>query len=217
MTEKQLRDYWNNKWEKKSVIYTSRTLPKRTTEISTDVRSFICANDDIVKELIEKYDLKKKTYNETAHACQKFVVDFLTYTDDETNDGAEEFWQFPCETIASRLGDCEDGAILMASLMINAGIPNWRVKVAAGTVQPQPTAPLGGHAYCIYLADRADETKEWEIHDWCYFEDSAVPTGKKYLAKDGGYKGVYKDIWFTFNNQYAWSNEISKVEGRVKD
>ena len=217
MDEKQLRDYWNNKWEKKSVIYAGRTLKNSNIPIDADVRNFIFANDDMVKNLIEKYDLKKPTFNETAHACQKFVVNFMSYREDELQNACSEFWQFPFETIASKVGDCEDGAILMASLMINAGIPNWRVKVVGGTVKPEPTAPTGGHAWCIYLADRPDGTLDWEIHDWCYFQDSAVPSGRKVLAKDGGYKGIYQSIWFTFNNEFAWTDELTKVEGRISD
>lgn len=214
---KSQKAYWNNKWRKKSVIYSGRALRHTSQTINVDVRNFIIENDDLLQEIVKNKNLKKKTFNETAHACQKFVVEFLRYAYDSQNNYCEEFWQFPFETIASRFGDCEDGAILMASLMINAGIPNWRVKVAAGTVKPQPTAPLGGHAYCIFLADREDGTMEWEIHDWCYYEDSKIPTGSKPLAKDGGYKNTYIDVWFTFNNQYAWSNEeVNISDKRIK-
>lgn len=202
-----LKDYWNNKWVKQSVVYAGRALRSSSNRIDVDVRNFIVVEDDILKGIINKYDLRKSTYNETAYACQNFVVRYLSYREDDSMNSCEEFWQFPFETVASRFADCEDGAILMASLMINAGIPNWRVKVVGGTVKPQPTAPLGGHAYCIYLADREDGSLEWEIHDWCYFEDSNIPTGKKPLAKDGGFNNTYIDIWFTFNNEYAWSNE----------
>ena len=214
---KDLKDYWNNKWEKKSVIYSGRALRSSRKRIDVDVRNFIVANDDILEDLVERYNLKRPTYNETAHACQKFVVDFIEYKSDEMTSSCEEFWQFPFETVTARAGDCEDGAILMASLMIMAGIPNWRVKVAGGTVRPQPTAPLGGHAYCLFLADR-ENSMEWEIHDWCYYEDSNIPTGKKPLAKDGGYNNSYIDIWFTFNNEFAWSNiEVNLEQGRLKE
>lgn len=211
------KSYWNNKWKKKSVIYSGRALRNSKERIDVDVRNFIITRDDILKSIVKNYDLKKSTYNETAHACQKFVVDYLTYANDNAINSCEEFWQFPFETIVSRKGDCEDGAILMASLMIHAGIPNWRVKVVGGTVKPEPTAPLGGHAYCIYLADRKDGTMEWEIHDWCYYEDTDTPTGSKPLAKDGGYNNTYIEVWFTFNNEYAWSNEEVQIkQKRIK-
>ncbi len=214
---KKSKTYWNNKWKKRSVLYAGRTLKNSNRPIQIDVRNFICANDDILKNIIENYHLKKRTYNETAHACQKFVVDFLTYIEDTKSSNCDEYWQFPFETIASKVGDCEDGAILMASLMINAGIPNWRVKVVGGLVKPQPTAPEGGHAYCIYLADRDDKQQEWEIHDWCYFEDTEIPTGKKPLARQGGYNQTYVGVWWSFNNEFCWSPEEVQIEGRVKN
>lgn len=215
--KQEVIDYWNNKWKKKPLKYAGRTLKKSNIAIEVDVKNFITVNDIILQSIVESNNLRKNTYNETAHACQKFVVQFLTYTSDEIQDSCPEFWQFPFESIASREGDCEDGAILMASLMINAGIPSWRVKVIGGLVQEAPTAPEGGHGYCVYLADREDGSMEWEIHDWCYFEDSNVPTGSKPLAKDGGYNQCYKDVWFSFNNEYAWSNELTVIEDRIKN
>lgn len=211
-------NYWNNKWKKEVVIYAGRTLKNSNQPIEVDVKNFITTNDNILESYVNFNGLRKDTYNKTAHACQKFVFDFLTYTSDDVQSSCPEFWQFPFETISSKLGDCEDGAILMASLMIQAGIPSWRVKVVGGIVQQSPTAPQGGHAYCVYLADREDGTLDWEIHDWCYFEDSNTPTGCKPLAREGGYNQAYKEIWFTFNNEYSWSNELTVIDSdRVKN
>ena len=95
--------------------------------------------------------------------------------------------------------------------MIAAGIPNWRCKVAAGYVQSSPTAPQGGHAYAIYLA----EDGQWRILDWCYYEDSRTPIKSKPLAKNGGYKNCYKDVWFTFNDEYSWNQESLTLGGRM--
>jgi predicted flap endonuclease-1-like 5' DNA nuclease len=119
--------------------------------------------------------------------------------------------------------NCEDGAILIASLLINAGIPSWRVKVCAAQVIADPTfAPSeteeGGHAYCIYLADRPESERklEWVILDWCYLQDPEITIEKKPLAGDGGQEGAYKDIWFTFNDQYSWAQSAFEVkEGRI--
>lgn len=210
MTSKER--YWNNKWEKQPVIYQGRTPKNNNNTIRIDVKNFITINDNLLKEVVGKYGLKRATLNETAHACQIFVKNNIKYVGDNVQCGCPEFWQFPFETVATRMGDCEDGAILMASLMINAGIPAWRVKVGAGFVQPEVTAPQGGHAYCLYLADRENGQLDWEIHDWCYYQDTDVPTGKKPLAKEGGYKNTYKDVWFTFNNEYSWSSKLTTVD-----
>lgn len=207
-----IKDYWNNKYKKMPVVYGGRTLKNCQGKVNIDVRNFITVKDNILEAIVEKFNLRKESYNDTAFACQKYVASNLKYASDTITQQCEEFWQFPFETVASGTGDCEDGAILMASLMIVAGIPNWRVKVAAGYVQTAPTAPQGGHAYCIYLADRENNSLEWEIHDWCYSQDTNIPTGKKPLAKNGGFNNRYKDVWFTFNDEFSWSDEICEIK-----
>jgi hypothetical protein len=68
-------------------------------------------------------------------------------------------------------------------------------------VQPAPTAPQGGHGYVSYLRE---SDNQWVIIDWCYLEDSAMSVEQKPLHKNNEY---YKDIWFSFNNEYSWSRQ----------
>lgn len=206
-------NYWNNKWPKSPIIYSGRALRGSKDRIGVDVKTFITTNDEILKDIVSKYRLQKRDHDSTAHAVQNWVVRFLTYKYDDDQNQCPEFWQFPFETLQSEIGDCEDGAILITSLMIEAGIPAWRTKVAAGYVQSSPTAPQGGHAYNIYLADDG----EWRICDWCYYEDSHLAPKDKPLAKNGGQKDAYKDTWFTFNNLFAWNQESLTLGARISN
>ena len=206
--------YWNNKWQQAPVTYSGRALRASSERIVCDVKCFVTINDAILTEILYDYDLKKKTHNTTAHAIQQFVNNFLEYVGDNESSECPEFWQFPFETLQSGMGDCEDGAILMASLMIQAGIPAHRVKICAGYVQESPTAPQGGHCYCIYLADRGWRKQDWVVLDWCYYQDPEVAPENKPLAKSGGYKGYYQSLWFTFNNEYSWNQEGLEIEAR---
>jgi predicted transglutaminase-like cysteine proteinase len=216
-------EYWNNKWEKAPIIYTSRALRGESykKQIDADVKSFIKDNDAILWHVISHVGLRRDTANETALVIQKFVCDFLKYIGDDESVECPEFWQFPFESIQSEIGDCEDGAILIAGLLINAGIPSWRVKVAAAQVMTNPLFPSseeGGHAYCIYLADRPESSRklEWVILDWCYLQDPEVSIENKPLAREGGQDGAYKQIWFTFNDEYSWAQSSFEVkEGRI--
>ncbi|MFW9941784.1 MAG: DUF4332 domain-containing protein [Candidatus Thorarchaeota archaeon] len=216
-------EYWNNKWDKAPIIYTARALRGESykKQIDADVKSFIKDNDAILWHVISHVGLRHDTANETALAIQKFVCDFLKYIGDDESVECPEFWQFPFETIQSEIGDCEDGAILIAGLLINAGIPSWRVKVAAAQVMTNPLFPSsdeGGHAYCIYLADRPESPRklEWVILDWCYLQDPEISIEKKPLAREGGQDGAYKQIWFTFNDEYSWAQSSFEVkEGRI--
>ncbi|MFX0070269.1 MAG: DUF4332 domain-containing protein [Candidatus Hermodarchaeota archaeon] len=220
-------DYWNNKYPKAPIIYTGRALRGEDyyKQIDADVKSFIKNNDAILYHVIDQAQLRKDTFNETALTIQDFVNGFFKYKFDEETSDCPEFWQFPFESIQSGIGDCEDGAILTASLLINAGIPSWRVKVAGGGVLTDPVfAPsnteLGGHAWCIYLADRPDSKRglEWVILDWCYAQDPDVPIEEKPLAKDGGQQGGYKETWFTFNDEYSWALDLTQIPtGRISN
>jgi len=212
------KNYWDNKWPKAPIIYNGRVLRVGSEKVGVDVRNFITPQDVMLKEVVTRYKLDRGDLNKRAHAVQKFVVKFLTYKYDDESQNCPEFWQFPFETLHTEIGDCEDGAILMSSLCMAAGIPEWRTKVAAGYVQNSPTAPQGGHGYSIYLADRKDSQRkmEWVILDWCYYEDSRVAPESKPLAKDGGVRKAYKDTWFTFNNEFSWNQTSLKIgAGRV--
>ena len=217
-------DYWNDKWDTAPIIYTGRALRGESynKQIDVDVKAFIKKNDAILWHVLTQLNLRKDTPNETALAIQNFVCNFLKYKYDDIASECPEFWLFPFEAVQSEIGDCEDGAILIASLLINAGIPSWRVKVCAAQVMADPIfAPsdseLGGHAYCIYLADRPDSERklEWVILDWCYLQDPEVLITKKPLARDGGTEGAYREIWFTFNDLYSWAQSSFEVGSRI--
>jgi hypothetical protein len=209
MDEKQLEEFWNNKRPKNVIAYTGRAIPKKNPlgegvilkeRVQIDVKTMFTDHDAFLFKIIEKFSLKGNSHDETMQNIQKWVVKNVQYLGDDINNYTMEYWQFPFETLSCKTGDCEDGAILMASLAVCAGIPAFRVRVVAGMVQPAPTAPQGGHGYVSYLRE---SDNQWIILDWCYLEDSQVPMNLKPLHKDNPY---YKEVWFSFNNQYSWSD-----------
>lgn len=204
----QLQEYWNNKLPKNPVVYTGRAIPKKNPNgdgallqesVAIDVKTMLTGNDVLVQDLIDRHNLKGNTNDETVLNIQKFVVQNLQYIGDDLSNCTMEYWQFPFETIADRTGDCEDGALLIAALAINAKVPTFRVRVVAGMVQPAPTAPQGGHGYVSYLRE---SDNQWVVIDWCYLEDSNITVSQKPLHKNNPY---YKDVWFSFNNEHSWS------------
>ena len=50
-----------------------------------------------------------------------FFVQSLEYVDDKVGTGYDEYPKFPLETLADQGGDCEDSAILLASLLRELG------------------------------------------------------------------------------------------------
>ncbi len=209
MIEKELEEFWNNKRTKNTIGYNGRAIPKKDPlkegivlkeRVQIDVRTMVSEPDDFILKIIADNNLRGLTHDETMLNIQKWVVRNIRYLGDDINNYTMEYWQFPFETLADRTGDCEDGALLIASLAINAGVPSFRVRVVAGMVQPAPTAPQGGHGYVSYLRE---SDNQWVILDWCYLEDSSIDIKTKPIHKNNPY---YKEIWFSFNNQYSWSD-----------
>jgi hypothetical protein len=208
MNSKELENYWDNKRQKNVVAYKGRAIPKRKNDggiglqekVQIDVRTMVTPNDAIIQRVLSKHGIVGRFPDETMWNIQRWVVGNISYLGDDVKNYTMEYWQFPFETLADKTGDCEDGAILIASLAINAGIPSYRVRVVAGNVQPSPTAPQGGHAYASYLRE---SDNQWVIIDWCYFQDSNTQIDKKMLQKTNPY---YKNVWFSFNDKYSWSN-----------
>jgi predicted transglutaminase-like cysteine proteinase len=208
--QQQLEEFWNKKRPTNTIAYTGRAVPAKcptcnnTTlkeQLQIDVKTMLTPNDAQVKLVIDKYKLKGTTHDETVWNIQKWITKNIQYIGDDLSKCTMEYWQFPFETIADKTGDCEDGALLIAALAINAGVPAFRVRVVAGMVQPAPTAPQGGHGYVSYLRE---SDNQWVIIDWCYLEDSAVSVEKKILHKSNS---LYKEVWFSFNHLYSWAEQ----------
>ena len=215
----KLSDFWDNKHPKQDIIYSGRSLPtscptchQRTMSqnIPLDVRKLVNSDDAVLKKIIKENNLIGSSDDQTILLVQQWVVKNLRYVGDDKNEGVMEFWQFPFETVASKIGDCEDGAILIASLVLNAGVPSHKIRITAGMVQPAPTAPTGGHGYVTFLRE-ADEN--WIVIDWCFYEDSKIEVKDKKIFKENT---LYKEIWFSFNDKYSWAHKEYEVSGRLK-
>jgi len=204
------QEYWEQKHPEIIQTYSGRPLPTGKP-YDMDVRHFVWADDSEIQQILRECKLIGQSNDETAQNIQKFVVRSILYTPDEAI-GRSEYWLFPAETLEMLKGDCEDGAILMASMLLTAlpASDSWRVRVAAGIVQAAPTAETGGHAYVTYC--RCSDN-EWVALDWCYYEDSHISVADKPLIKDVHF---YKQTWFSFNHEKAWSNIEFALAGRLK-
>jgi len=173
--EKELEDYWNNKRSKVKITHPARD------RIAIDPRIFLGLDSTL-------YYPTKGSNDEKAQLCLKYVAKRITYVGDK-----KENWQFAYETWKRRKGDCEDGAILIAVMMLMAGIPYWRIRLNAGNVKG------GGHAYITYLRETDNK---WYIMDWCYWYDESKDYKKTWdEAKN------YFGIWFSCNQKYCYGRK----------
>ena len=180
---------------------------KRLREGDCDVRTFISTRDEVLNRVIKRNKLDLGTYDERALKCLNYVIKTIKYVPDErSRNKLTEFWSYPSETLYWKDGDCEDGSILLASLMICAGIPEERVRIACGNVVDPAKQKMFGHAYVLYYQESYDN---WRIMDWCFYPDEhysnhveILGDWSKPLADD-----KYKNRWYSFNSKYVWDGE----------
>lgn len=207
---------WNRKFLQSPVLYNGRAIflndgrtIQKVMPLSIDVRHFIQVPDFYLDRITKDEGIwDMKSHADKALACLRYVRKHVAYVSDKTSYGLGEFWTFPNESLALGKGDCEDMSILVVSLMRNAGVPAYRVKVAAGWVVAGKNAPLGGHAYPLFLRD--DE--EWVVLDPCYYPND-IPVNQRVPVKNDS---NYKDVWFTFNDEFSWSNQPVTIVKSVK-
>jgi len=71
---------------------------------------------------------------ENVKALYYWVAYNVRYMRDIDRWGVEEYWQLPATTINLGTGDCEDQAILLASLIRAAGLPREKVHLVIGKI-----------------------------------------------------------------------------------
>lgn len=154
-----------------------------------------------------------KTNDEKAINCLAWVNKNIKYTLKDEKDG--EYWKFAYETLRDKRGDCDDGAILIACMMLSSGVPYWRIRINAGSVKG------GNHCYVTYLKE---SDNEWYVLDWCYW---FAPLGvkwklaEKYYSDSDGKEGF--GIWGSCNQKFSFgdlpkgdTNAIQEINQRTK-
>jgi len=194
-------DFYNNKYPQKDILYLGRVFLNKRVKI--DVRDFFVPYDSQIKDIFFSEGLKKVgTDDELAYLALMWVIENIKYVSDSTQTGYNEYWQFPYETLNSKKGDCEDGAILLANIMLHSGIPYWKIRLTAGNITN------GGHAYVTYYCEELDK---WVVLDWCYYpNDLYINQRKDYKDEEN-----YKDVWFSWNYKYSFSEGLNKEADKL--
>lgn len=131
----------------------------------------------------------------------EWVVDHIRYETDESAWGRKEMWQPPAVTLMRRSGDCEDGAFLVHSMMLNAGVPWERIRTYGGIVKVGEGAESGGHAWTAY---RRESDDEWVVLDTSYYPTTYGVTFRKPMRLLGDY---YLDTLFYMTANYSVQTE----------
>jgi len=189
--------YWNNKWPKNQVLYNTRGNYKM------DVRNLILTKSYILQPIADRF--KHLQNDDKALRLLKLVINKLTYKSDSVTRNTPEYWENPEVTWQRKTGDCEDGALLLISLMRMAGVPAYRVKLRAGDVRLS-NGRKGGHGNIIYLSE---EENEWFPLDWCFYPVSSVTLFNQIPDRK---REKYLGIWWTGNDLFTWAQRDTIVK-----
>jgi hypothetical protein len=212
----QLED-WEYKYPKIRKIHEGRVTAGflQTLPVHADVRSFIRLDDWAIRDLLQTQVFKMPFVELLALSdgiklmrCQDWVVQNITYQADLKGWGQREFWQFPCETLATKRGDCEDGCFLLHTMLLNANIDARRLRSTAGWASA-PNGQRGGHMYLTYCRG-----EDWVPIDWCYYPESKQTVEERTPIKKVEH---YQDVWFSISDTYCWSHvDTPVIYGRVR-
>ncbi|MBW2144331.1 MAG: transglutaminase domain-containing protein [Deltaproteobacteria bacterium] len=142
-----------------------------------------------------------------ANKLHKWILENFLYITDAQQYGREELWVPPVMSLRKGSGDCEDGAFLLHSLMLNAGIPADRIRTYGGMVKVPGTNSEGGHAWTAY---RRESDNQWVVLDTSYYPNPSHVSSLPLMTEDIRY---VDDIFFITLNETV----ITEATNRIRD
>jgi predicted transglutaminase-like cysteine proteinase len=216
-TQAVLLQYYN-KYPEAFVTYGGRTWGSGRSKYDLDVKAWLLEgqNDQAVNALLNECNGKiskvmKDNPDKTFHECCDIAVmrikaktdGMVQYAFDSQTWGSDEFWQFASETLAGKLGDCEDKAILNFVACRAAGIPREMLRIAAGM-----TFSDEGHCTNFYFAS------DLKFHHINSTTNYSASKDVKSLPQtgDSGEQLNLKNVWFsaTDDKTFHWFTTEAK-------
>jgi hypothetical protein len=118
-------------------------------------------------------------------------------------------WQFPDETLHLKVGDCEDRALLLASLLLASGISTFNVRVGLGRLLTRDAAGRAerhDHVWTMYKT----EAGRWTVLE-PHFQH-ALGGGRTRARRAGSPVSAEYVPYFLFNDTHLW--EVDHPEER---
>jgi hypothetical protein len=218
---------WN--WDGERIIHDSivpssrPVVMKQTGGYDIDVREFLVTRDNAIMRRTLEGDLRKfigklegaswelfvsrdpGSFDLRAYVITEFVSQKIEY---RLTEGLDP-WQFPDETLNLRSGDCEDRALLIASMLLASGVSSFNVRVALGKFR----AWFGrkhediDHVWVMYK----DEAGKWQVIEPAHAAHSEKAGEKG--SKKAGTRGKMPHLpdsaeyipLFIFNDVHLWT------------
>jgi predicted transglutaminase-like cysteine proteinase len=152
------------------------------------VNLFLQYPNQVIRDLALEITAGLRTDDEKVQAIQEWVVNHIQYQEDKVQYGYDELWVPPVMTLRAGAGDCEDGAFLIMSLALNAGVDPNRLRFYGGEVLAGQGAATGGHGWVAY---RRESDDEWVVADFSYYPDLRAMDKRITMKEDDRYVSQY--------------------------
>lgn len=201
--QQEQRSRWNSKHPQKLVTY-QRPVYTGNSDFAVHkipVTVFVQPNDLKIRRDLRRNDLVVDTpmhVDSVVPEIYRVARSGYDYRQDSENLGRGEWWQFPFETRRNK-GDCEDWANTIASYLLAAGVPSWRVRCTFGKAQSGQ-----GHATVYVLADNMET---WHhLNSTRPAPDHDTVTAYPEWGDETDSNGINPEtVWGSFNDRYAWN------------
>lgn len=213
-------DQWN--WDGDHIIHecivpASRPVPGYTRKKDTydiDVREFLVTERNEVMRKTLKEDIQlfvqstpgadwelfqsrsEGSFDHRAQLIAAFVSEKIAY-----KSVRRDYWQFPDETLWVKEGDCEDRALLIASLLLGSGVSGYNVRVALGKLRVSLKSGKCrelDHAWVMYK----NEEGRWIILEPLHLHREAKGSFKP--ETPSGLTHAEYIPYFVFNDIHLW-------------
>jgi hypothetical protein len=164
------------------------TSPDEIKQDPAFVNMFLQFPNSIIRNLAMKIVSPRDSDDEKMEKIQAWVVKNIEYQEDSDQYGYEELWVPPVMLLSTMKGDCEDGAFLIMSLALNAGVDPNRLRFYGGYVDAGPGAASGGHGWVAY---KRESDEKWVAVDFSYYPDLRAMDKRIPLRDDMKYVEQY--------------------------
>lgn len=205
------------------IIPASRTIPGTHQRYPIDIREFLTTTNNAVvaeklKELIDRLSPdeqalfrshRRGSFDFRADKVSGFLGE-LHYLRARNRAGrCPDAWLFPDETLAQGGGDCEDLAFLLAALLMAAGVSQYCIRVALGSLHIHlPRGRVQKHDHCWVMYQ--NEGGVWEILEPTVMVRAEAPAAGAAI----GPRTTEYVPHYVFNTDHLWLIRSPQVDPR---
>ncbi len=195
-----------------SIVPSCRPAVGSRKNYDVDVREFLVSEHNVVMRRVLETDIQEYlreqngdsvffssrrpgSFDYRANIIAEYVAEHISYE----RAGRIDPWQFPEETLCLKKGDCEDRALLLASLLLASGISPYNVRVCLGKMRlffkrPAESADCD-HVWVMYKS----ESGQWQVIEPARAASHNVTEAPARMPEQAEYIP-----YFMFNDSHLW-------------